>query len=297
MELHYASYTLLKGKEGVKMLSNEIVKKIRQIEIKSNKLVEEIFSGEYRSGFRGKGIEFENIRQYYPGDDVRNIDWNVTARHNKAFVKQFCEERELNMFLLIDMSRSNSYGRKKDLIAEIGATLAFSANRNNDKVGVIFFTEKVEKFIPSKNGRKHILSIIENILNFTPNYKGTNITKALQYFNRVEKKRSVVFLISDFFDEGYKNEIKVTSMRHDLVMIRVIDKAEEVIPAGAIFTFEDLETGEIVTLDNLKSEYRFDTAKIIGYGSNAINNFITIYTDEDYVKPLKQFFKRRSRQW
>ena len=179
------------------MISTELIRKIRRIEIKSNKLVEEIFSGEYRSGFRGKGIEFEDIREYYPGDDIRNIDWNVTARHNKAYVKQFSEERELNIFLLIDMSRSNSFGNKKELIAEVGATLAFSANRNNDKVGVIFFTEKVEKFIPSKNGRKHVLSIIENILNFEPVHSGTNLAQALQYFNRIEKT-SVVFLISDF---------------------------------------------------------------------------------------------------
>lgn len=271
------------------MYSGELAKKIRHIEIKSNKLVEELFSGEYRSGFRGKGMEFENIRQYYPGDDIRNIDWNVTARHNKAFVKEFCEERELNMFLLIDMSRSNSFGRKKDLIAEVGATLAFSASRNNDRVGVIFFTEKVEKFIPSKNGRKHVLSIIENILNFTPEACGTNLTNALQYFNRIEKKRSVVFLISDFLDEGYDKDLKITSNRHDLVMVRVMDRAEEVIPAGAIFSFEDLETGETIVVDNLKNEYR-----MYNHLSILRNNLIEVYTDEDYVKPLKQFFKRRS---
>lgn len=273
------------------MVSTDLVKKIRRIEIKSNKLVEEIFSGEYRSGFRGKGIEFEDIREYYPGDDIRSIDWNVTARHNKAFVKQFSEERELNIFLLIDMSRSNSFGSKKELIAEVGATLAFSASRNNDKVGVIFFTEKVEKFIPSKNGRKHVLSIIENILNFQPMHSGTNLAEALQYFNRIEKKRSVVFLISDFLDDdGYKKDLKITSNRHDLVLIRVVDRAEEIIPAGAIFTFEDLESGETIVLDNMQADYRPD-----GNLSLPKKNYINIYTDEDYVKPLKQFFRRRSR--
>ncbi len=273
------------------MVSTDLVKKIRRIEIKSNKLVEEIFSGEYRSGFRGKGIEFEDIREYYPGDDIRSIDWNVTARHNKAFVKQFSEERELSIFLLIDMSRSNSFGNKKDLIAEVGATLAFSASRNNDKVGVIFFTEKVEKFIPSKNGRKHVLSIIENILNFEPMHTGTNLAEALQYFNRIEKKRSVVFLISDFLDDdGYKKDLKITSNRHDLVLIRVVDRAEEIIPAGAIFTFEDLESGETIVLDNMQADYRPD-----GNLSLPKRNYINIYTDEDYVKPLKQFFRRRSR--
>ncbi len=272
------------------MISTELIRKIRRIEIKSNKLVEEIFSGEYRSGFRGKGIEFEDIREYYPGDDIRNIDWNVTARHNKAYVKQFSEERELNIFLLIDMSRSNSFGSKKELIAEVGATLAFSANRNNDKVGVIFFTEKVEKFIPSKNGRKHVLSIIENILNFEPMHSGTNLAQALQYFNRIEKKPSVVFLISDFLDDDeYRKDLKITSKRHDLVLIRVVDRAEELIPAGAIFTFEDLESGRTVVLDNMKNDFRPDNSL-----SLPKRNCINIYTDEDYVKPLKQFFRRRS---
>ncbi len=273
------------------MISGELIKKIRHIEIKSNKLVEEVFSGEYRSGFRGKGIEFEDIREYYPGDDIRSIDWNVTARHNKAFVKQFSEERELNIFLLIDMSRSNSFGSKKDLIAEVGATLAFSASRNNDRVGVIFFTDKVEKFIPSKNGRKHVLSIIENILNFEPQSKGTDLAKALQHFNRIEKKQCVVFLISDFLDDGYTKDLKVTANRHDLVLVRVIDRAEEIIPAGAIFTIEDLESGETIVLDNMKNSFRPDTNMVLSK-----RNLINIYTDEDYVRPLKQFFKRRGQR-
>lgn len=273
------------------MLSTKLVRKIRQIEIKSNKLVEEIFSGEYRSGFRGKGVEFEDIRQYYPGDDVRSIDWNVTARHNNAFVKQYCEERELNLFLLIDVSSSNSFGNKKDLIALISATLSFSANKNNDRVGVIFFTDKVEKFIPSANGKRHVLSIIENILNFQPQHRGTDLSKALQYLNRIVKKRSVVFVISDFLDEGYKKDLKITSGRHDLVLVRVMDRAEEVLPAGAIFTFEDLETGETIVIDNLKNAQRLDT------DANLLKrNLINIYTDEDYVKPLKQFFRRRGQR-
>lgn len=270
------------------MLSGELVRKIKRIEIKSKKLVEENFSGEYRSGFRGKGMEFDSTRQYYPGDDVRNIDWNVTARHNKAFVKQFCEERELNMFLLIDMSRSNNFGRKKDVIAELGATLAFSASINNDRVGAIFFTDRVEKFIPSQNGRKHVLSIIENILGCRPESGGTDVAKALQYFNLIEKKRSIVFLISDFLDDGYKKDVKIISGRHDLVMVRVVDRAEEMIPAGAIFTFEDLESGETVVMDNLKNRCKLD-----GRPGPAGTSLINIYTDEDYVKPLKQFFNVR----
>lgn len=273
------------------MLSADLIKKIRRIEIKSNKLVEEIFSGEYRSGFRGKGIEFDDIRQYIPGDDVRNIDWNVTARHNRAFVKQFCEEREMNLFLLIDMSRSNSFGGKRDLITEIAATLAFSACKNNDRVGVIFFTDKVEKLIPSGNGKKHVMSVIESILLFQPSSSGTSIARALQYFNRIEKKRSVVFLISDFLDEGYEKELKVASNHHDLVLVRVADRAEEKIPAGAVFTFKDLETGETVVLDNMRREFRPEN-RLCLYKTN----LISICSGEDYVKPLKQFFKRRGRR-
>ena len=272
-------------------MNKELIKKIRKIEIKSNKLVDEVFSGEYKSGFRGKGMEFENIRQYVAGDDVRNIDWNVTARHDKAFVKQFCEERELNMFLLIDMSRSNSFGKKKEFIAEISATLALSANRNNDRVGVIFFTGEIEKFVPSKNGKRHVLSIIENILSFEPQKSGTNIANALQYFNRIEKKRSVVFLISDFLDDGFEKELKVLDGHHDLIRIRVIDRAEESIPSGAIFTFEDLETGETFVLDNMKK--RLNMTPLDGQTKR---NLVTIYTDEDYVKPLRQFFKRRGKR-
>ena len=272
------------------MNSREMIKKIKRIEINSNKLVDEIFSGEYRSGFRGKGMEFENIRQYIPGDDVRSIDWNVTARQNKAFVKQYTEERELNMFLLIDMSRSNSFGRKKEFIAEISATLAISASRNNDRVGAIFFTGQVERLIPSKNGKRHVLSIIENILEFEPEHNDTNIANVLQFFNRVEKKRSVVFLISDFLDDGYERELKASANRHDLIRIRVTDKAEEKIPAGAIFTFEDLETGESFVLDNMKRDFMMDPPD-----AGIKRNLITVYTDEDYVKPLRQFFKRRGK--
>ncbi len=270
------------------MVSRELIKKIRRIEIKSNKLVEEIFSGEYRSGFHGKGIEFDDIRQYYPGDDVRSIDWNVTARQNKAYVKQFQEEREMNMFLLIDLSHSNNLGLKKDIIVELGATLAFSAIKNNDKVGAILFTDKIEKLIPSKSGKKHVLSIIEDILRLEPEHKGTDIKKALQYFNKIEKKKSIVFVISDFLDDDYEKEIKISDKKHDLVLVRIIDRSEERLPAGAIFSFEDLETGETIVLDNLKKERQLNPVRNL-----PVRNLINIYTDQNYVKALKHFFKRR----
>lgn len=269
-------------------MTGELAKKIRKIEIKSNKLVDEVFSGEYRSGFRGKGMEFENIRLYVPGDDVRSIDWNVTARQNKVYMKQFCEEREMNIFLLIDMSRSNRFGTKKDIIAEISATLALSATRNNDRVGALFFTSQVERLIPSGSGKRHVLSIIDNILSYEAQHPGTSIAEALKYFSRIEKKRSVVFLISDFLDDGYLRDLKISSGHHDLIQIRVIDRAEERIPAGAIFTFEDLESGETFVMDNTRGAHEISPPD-----GNFKQNLITIYTDEDYVKPLRQFFRRR----
>lgn len=272
------------------MKPGELNRKIRRIEITSRKLVEECFTGDYRSGFRGKGMEFDSIRQYYPGDDVRNIDWNVSARQNKVFVKQFSEEREMNMFLLIDMSASNKFGNKKDIIAELGAMLAFTACMNNDKVGAVLFTRKVEKFIPSKSGRDHVLAIIENILEFEPEYSETSISEALRFFNMIEKKKSIVFVISDFLDEGYEKDLKTLSKRHDLILVRVIDKAEQYIPSGAVFVFEDLETGEIAEVNSLKSDFRLEMPDITG------SDLITVYTDEDYVKPFRQFFKRRARR-
>jgi uncharacterized protein (DUF58 family) len=268
----------------------ELNKKIRRIEITSRKLVEESFTGDYRSGFRGKGMEFDSIRQYYHGDDVRNIDWNVSARQNKVFVKQFCEEREMNLFLLIDMSGSNNFGNKKDIIAELGAMLAFTACMNNDKVGAVLFTKKVEKFIPSKNGREHVLAIIENILELEPKSSETSISEALKFFNLIEKKKSIVFIISDFLDEGYEKDLKILSKRHDLILVRVIDKAEQYIPSGAVFAFEDLETGEIVEVNNLNREFRLKAPEMQG------SNIITVYTDEDYVEPFRQFFRRRARR-
>jgi len=236
-------------------------------------------------------MEFEDIRQYYPGDDVRSIDWNVTARHNQTYVKQFSEERELNMFLLIDVSKSNNFGNKKEFIAELGATLSYSANKNNDKVGMILFTDKVEKVIPSKAGRRHTLSIIETILDYKPENKGTNIEEALKYFNRIEKKRSVVFVISDFMDTNYDQGLKMVGNKHDLVLLRVIDPVEESIPKGAIYTFEDLESGETFVLDNLKSEMK--TSQIL---ETKGLNMITLLTNEDYIKALKLFFHRKVRR-
>lgn len=270
------------------MISKELIKKIKHIEIKSSKLSDELFSGEYHTHFKGKGMAFEDIRQYYHGDDIRSIDWNATARYNQPYVKQFSEERELNMFLLIDISKSNDLSNKRDFIAELGATLSYSANKNNDKVGLILFTDKVEKVIPSKAGRKHTLSIIETILDFKPTGTGTNIEAALEFFNRIEKKRSIVFVISDFMDEGFDHGVKLIGRKHDLVLIRVSSPAETKIPRGAIYTFEDLETGETFVLDAIQKDVNMSTEMGIK-GPNVIQ----LYTNEDYVKPLKLYFHRK----
>jgi len=272
------------------MISKELIKKIKQIEITSTKLVEEIFSGEYHSNFKGKGMEFDDIREYSYGDDVRNIDWNVTARYNTPYVKQFCEERELNMFLLIDVSKSNNFGLKKEYIAEIGATLSYSANKNNDNVGMILFTDKIEKVIPSKSGKKHSLSIIETILTFEPTGVKTNIKKAIHYFMQIQKKRSIVVIISDFLDEDYEKEVKMISRKHDVVLIKVIDQSEEELPKSCVFRFEDLETKETFIVDNTTKTDVMNKEDLFKSKS-----MIQLYTHEDYVKPLKLFFRKKVR--
>lgn len=273
------------------MVDKEILKKLKKIDIKSNRIAEEIFTGEYHSAFRGNGMEFDEIREYSLGDDIRNIDWNVTARQNKAYVKKFKEERELNFFLLIDMSYSTTYGDKKNMIAEIGATLAFSALKNNDKIGGMLFTDEVEKIVPAKKGKKHVLSIIESILEYNPKNRKTNIKNALEYFFRFEKKKSVVFIISDFLDIGYEDELKKLNMKHDIILIRIIDRSETLIPKGAIFSFKDLETGEEVVIDNTKRSLALSRPLKI-FSKNTIN----VYTDIDFVKPLMLFFKKRMRR-
>ena len=273
------------------MSSNkDIIKKIKKIEIKSNTLANDVFSGNYNTFFKGNGMEFEDIREYYYGDNVKDIDWNVTARQNKAYIKKYIEERELSIFLIIDLSNSNSYGSKKEIISEIGAMLAFSSIKNNDKVGAMFFTEKVEKFIPSKKGRKHVFSIIENIVNFKGKNSGTNIKDALKYFYNIHKKKSIVFLISDFLDENYNNEIKMVSYKHDLILIRVLEKNARKIPKGFIYNFSDLETEEEILVDCTDKEIDLTSNKRL-----PSQNVINVFTDEDYVKALKLFFKKRKK--
>ncbi|MGL5124106.1 MAG: DUF58 domain-containing protein [Fusobacteriaceae bacterium] len=268
------------------MDKQEILKKIKTIEINSNIIANNIFSGSYHSCFKGNGMEFAEIRRYSPGDDVKKIDWKVTARQRKAYIKEFVEERELSIFLVIDMSESNSFWKKKEMIGELLATLGFSANKNDDKVGALFFTDRVEKFIPLKKGKKHTLSILNNFLTLETKGNRTNIDTVLSFFNKVVKKKSIVFLISDFLDENYEKSLKITESKHDLIPIRILERGNETLPKGAIFELIDSETGEEIIIENLKED--------ISLSSNLkMKKSITIFTDEDYIKALLQFFNQR----
>lgn len=267
------------------MNREEILKKIKKIEIASSLLGNELFSGNYRSYFKGNGLEFSDIRRYVTGDDVKKIDWKVTARQRKTYIKEFTEEREIKIYLIVDISASNNFPAKQDLISQLIGSLAFSAIKNNDKVGAIFFTEDIEKIIPLKSGKKQALIILDNFLSIIPKSKKTNISKVLSIFNKIVKQKSIVFLISDFLDENYEKSMKLISEKHDLIAIKVADRSCETIPKGAIFTFNDSETGEEITIENLKEEYSLN--------EEISNKILTIYTDENYVKKLTTYFKRR----
>jgi uncharacterized protein (DUF58 family) len=283
----------------------EIFKKVRQIEIKTKGLSKHIFSGDYQSAFKGRGMSFSEVRDYQYGDDVRNIDWNVTARTGDPFVKVFEEERELTVFLLVDISRSALFGTvnqfKNEIIAELCAVMAFSAMSNNDKVGAILFSDKVELFIPAKKGKKHILRIIRELIENNIPAKGTNLKSALKYLNNVQKKRAIVFLISDFLSTGYEDDLKLASKRHDIIGIRVYDKREEELPNVGLIRAVDAETGKEKIIDSssgmLRRNYNEWYEKNISYLKEtfiqAKADLIDIRTDFDYVKLLMQFFKKR----
>lgn len=264
----------------------ELIKKIKNIEIKSKILSDNIFAGQYHSCLKGNGIEFSDIRRYAPGDDVKKIDWKVTAKQRKAYVKEFVEERELSVFLFVDISGSTRFKEKLDLISELVGSLSFSANKNGDRVGALFFSDKVEKYIPLKKGKKHSLGIIETILTLNPSNKGTNISNALRYFGKIFKKRAIIFLISDFLDENYEKELKILSRRHEIIPIRIGDKKQNTLPKGAIYNLKDSETGEIVVIENFK--------KNIDIKPSLFGRYIDLDIGEDYVKEISKFFKRGS---
>ena len=286
------------------MTSEELLKRVRKIEIKTRKLSRNIFAGEYHSQFKGRGMAFSEVREYQPGDDVRSIDWNVTARLNKPYIKVFEEERELTVMLLVDVSGSRHFGTlsqmKRDMMAEVAATLAFSTIANNDKVGVIFFSDKVEKFIPAQKGKTHVLHIIRELLSFEPSSSGTNMAQALQYFANAQKRHCTAFLISDFIGTGaiYK-PLMIASNRHEVNAIQIYDRREAELPNLGLVKFHDAETGDDLWIDTAISTVRNDYARAWRDNQNEIQqlftktgvNNISIRTDEDYVKALMHLFR------
>ena len=288
------------------MESTEIFKKVKKIEIKTRGLSNHIFSGQYHSAFKGRGMTFSEVREYEYGDDIRNIDWNVTARFNKPFVKIFEEEREMTVMLLIDVSGSNDFGSrqqsKRDLTAELAAVLAFSAIQNNDKVGVIFFSSKIEKFIPPKKGSTHILRIIREIVDFKPEDRGPDIGEGLRFLTSAIKRRTTAFLISDFMtNKSFEQELRIAANKHDLVALRITERREMDIPKVGLVKFKDDETGQERWVDTSSRAWRLGYQSMLREESVRLNRLLTmqgidntlIYTDEDYVKPLMQLFKKR----
>lgn len=288
------------------METAELLKKVRKIEIKTKGLSTQIFSGEYHSAFKGRGMAFSEVREYTPGDDIRTIDWNVTARMGSTYVKVFEEERELNVMLLVDVSASGQFGTQKqfkqDLITELCAVIAFSAAQNNDKIGVIFFSDRIEKFIPPKKGKSHILRIIRELINIEPTQKGTDIQLALKYLTNVIKKKSISFLVSDFQgQQNYADAMKIANRKHDLVALRIHDQHESTLPDVGLIKLRDNETGKIMWVDTSSKAFRkqFEVNRL-KYEAQLKDIFqksgvdtATIHTHEGYVKPLMNLFKKR----
>ena len=287
------------------MDTKELLKKVRKIEIKTRRLSDHIFGGEYHSTFKGRGMTFSEVRQYQYGDDVRNIDWNVTARYYEPFVKVFEEERELTMMLVVDISGSGMFGTrnafKRDIITEIAATLAFSATQNNDKIGLILFSDVIELYIPPKKGKSHVLRIIRELLEFEPKSQKTDISNALSYLSRVMKKKAIVFLLSDFIAEDYQHTLKITSGRHDVTGIRVYDQHEEEIPNLGMVQMWDEETNKKILVDTSSSAVRKNYSRYyrerVDYFQDSFRKSgagnLSSRVDESYVKKLLGYFKRR----
>lgn len=287
------------------MDTKELLKKVRKIEIKTKRLSNHIFSGEYHSSFKGRGMTFSEVRQYQYGDDIRNIDWNVTARYNEAHVKVFEEERELTMVLMVDISGSEGFGSKsqfkKDIVTEIAATMAFSATQNNDKIGLILFSDNVELYIPPKKGRSHVLRIIRELIEFEPKSNKTDIAQALKFLSGTQKKKAIVFMISDFMSENYEHTLKIASKKHDITGVRVYDIREEKIPNLGMVTMLDAETGKIQLVNTGSKSVRLNYEK---HYQERVNYFKEIFSksgagvvntrvDENYVTKLLGYFKSR----
>lgn len=290
------------------MIPRELIKKIRRIEIKTRHLVEDLFSGEYHSIFKGRGMEFAEVREYMIGDEIRTIDWNVTARMNRPFVKQFCEERELTVMLMVDASCSEDFGTagmvKSELAAEISALLAFSAIKNNDRVGLMIFTDKVEKYLPPKKGKEHVIRVIREVLCFKPGRSKTDIGEALTFLSRVQRRKSVVFLLSDFIAPDYEKQLRIVAKKHDITTINLSDRRESELPDIGIVDLEDSETGEIITVDTsdptVRRAFKNMNIKDVSDRKRRMDGLnvdsVNLRTDVDYVKPLAGFFKQRAKR-
>ena len=290
------------------MISKELAKKVRYIQIMTNKAVNDVLAGEYHSVFKGQGMEFDEVREYQPGDEIRTIDWNVTARTGHPYVKRFREERELTLLFLVDLSASGRFGSvknmKNEVATELCALLAFSAIKNNDKVGLVVFTEEVELFIPPAKGTTHVLRLISQLLSFEPKKKGTSLRAGLDYAARILNRRSIVFLISDFFDRDYDRTLRILSRRHDLIALSVNDPREYELPNVGLLDLEDAETGATITIDTGSAAVRSQYAKAGRARSEGLRDslrsmdidLIEVGTSHDYLLDLIRFFKRRERQ-
>jgi uncharacterized protein (DUF58 family) len=291
------------------MISEELIKKIRQIQIYTSRTVDASFAGQYESVFRGRGMQFDEVREYTPGDDVRTIDWNVTARTGRPYIKRFVEERELTVMFVVDLSASGDFGTvnkmKNELAAEFCAVLAFAAAKNNDKVGLLIFTDRIELYIPPKKGSRHVLRLIRELLYFKMLQRKTNIPLALDYLGRVVRKKATVFLVSDFIETGFKKPLSLVNKRHDVIAVSVCDRAEISMPIAGLIEFADAETGEVILVDTSSRKFRtqyggrcsnrFDDLKNMMRSINV--DYIGISTDKPYIQDLVQFFHMRHRRY
>ncbi len=283
----------------------EILKKVRQLEIKSKKLVSDLFTGEYHSAFKGKGMSFKEVREYAPGDDIRFIDWNVSARFGHPYSKVFEEERELTVMLLVDISQSAQFGTvhatKRDIITEIGAVLSFSVVNNNDKIGVIFYSNKVEAYIPPKKGKQHALYIVRELLSKEPKGRGTQVSSALRFFNNSTKQKSIAFILSDFIDANYEDALRIAGKKHDVIGIKIYDRMDMLLPNAGLLQVDDAETGETKWVDSsneyVRQSYQQEFFKLTEYSTQVFKkagcDLLHIRTGDDYVRVLQRFFLSR----
>ena len=289
------------------LTTTEILKKVRELEIKSKKLTTDFFTGEFHSAFKGKGMSFKEVREYAAGDDIRFIDWNVSARFGHPFSKVFEEERELTVMLLVDISESSTFGtvnaRKRDIMTEIGAVLSFSAVNNGDKIGVIFYSDRVEQYIPPRKGRQHALFIVRELLSREPKSKGTSVNPALRFFNNATRQRSIAFILSDFLDADYERALRVAARKHDIIGIKLYDKMDMQLPDAGLMQVEDAETGTTKWVDTsnsfLRHQYQEEFFRVTDYSTQTFkksgSDLLHLRTDEDYVKVLQKFFISRNK--